>query len=102
MTHVYQASGSYTATLTVTDSRGAVQTSSVGPLVVVLPASSGTSLLSGASLGITAASVAVILASLVAIAYMARTAAERRRTDAWLRSLEPAPPGEQPPSMPGP
>jgi PKD repeat protein len=99
--HSYLASGSYTATLTVTDARGTVKTSNVGPLLVTLPTSSGTSLLSGWSLGLVTASLLVILVSLVALAYVARTAMERRRTQAWLDSLESAPPSEQPPSNPG-
>lgn len=102
LVHSYLASGTYTATLMVTDAHGTVRSSTVGPLLVTLPNSSGTSLLGGASLGIVAGSLAVILASLAVIVYVARTAAERRRTEAWLSSLDAGPPAEQPPSRPRP
>jgi PKD repeat protein len=103
VSHTYTASGTYTATLTVIDAAGTVKTSTLGPLVVALPSTSGTSpLLSGGSLGIVAVSLAIIVASLVVIAYTARAAAERRRTQAWLASIDPPASGGQPPSKPGP
>lgn len=103
VSHTYAASGSYTATLIVTDADGTVRTSTVGPLVVTLPTTSGTSVLSNTYLDVLAGSVVVIVASLVVIIYAARNATERRRTEAWMASVQGAPPAAgQPPNRPRP
>jgi PKD repeat protein len=85
-THAYRAAGTYTATLTVTDARGAVARATVGPITISLPTA-------GASLWSEPAAQAILVGvsvgALLAVAALGRWAVQHREAVNWRRSLEP-------------
>ena len=98
--HTYVASGSYLATLTVTDARGASVHTTIGPLVVSVGGASGTDLLSLTTVGL-ALAAAVVIGSVVALAGSVAWLFRRRQALRWADELErradrPDPPDHRP------
>ena len=86
--HTYTRSGTFDATLTVTDARGATSSASVGPLVVVLPIGPGSALPWWASSWALGIAAAIGVASAVALGVSAQRSAERKAALKWFRDLE--------------
>ena len=85
--HTYTSSGTYTATLTVTDARGHRASGTVGPFAVILPLLAGSTPWWASSAVLGLAAVIGVTAAAVLLATGQRLA-RRREALNWLRELE--------------
>jgi hypothetical protein len=102
ISHVYTVAGTYEPTLRVTDAHGTVVVTHVAPFTVSLPPASGTrtSGLTSFDEVVLGAGAAVVLASLLALALVARWATRRREALNWLSDLEQGRGPAEPPRTP--
>jgi PKD repeat protein len=93
--HTYTSSGTYTATLTVTDARGHRATATAGPFVVALPYGGPTTPW-WASTGLLALAAVVGVASAILLLATMQRLARRREALNWFREIEERPGSNEP------
>jgi PKD repeat protein len=94
--HTYSASGTYVATLKVTDAHGASAVATVGPLVVELPLAGSTPMPWWASGWVIGLAAAVGVASAILLAVSLQRIERRREALNWFQELERPKPADLP------
>lgn len=97
VTHTYTSTGSYTATLTVTDARGVTSSAHVGPLSITLPSAGSVATEWWSTNWALGGTLVIVVASLIALGGVVAWAARRREALNWVERLEAGGEAETPP-----